>query len=651
LRKAFLLTTELGLNQLVPYAIYQLKLRSGWFTQATPAGGMKEKLAAPQIRDFRFPFPHLDRVQSVWAGVDAEGALAEAQLVLEGRFRPFGGEPSNLSFTLAETPLQHWTHYDSIFGGEDIKLTWEPARFTWVYPLIEAYTLTGNERYADACWQRCEEFIAANPVNLGPNWASAQEVALRVIPILFALKAFRFSPSSTGERIMSVTSLLFQSARRILPTLDYARSQNNNHLLSESLGLIMLGSYFIDQFPVARKWIKLGFKTFERGLETQLEPDGTYSQHSIVYHRMMLQLALVYCGYAQSNDRPFDEECRIRLCAATQWLAAQVDAETGDAPNLGHNDGTLLLPFGASCYRDFRPTLQAASLAFIGRPAYAAGRWDALPLWLGLPSPKCQPKASSCSSPSTAIHRVGNGECWGTLRAVAFHSRPAHADQLNVDLWWHGHNIALDAGTYMYNANPPWDNELARTCVHNTLTLNGQDQMARAGRFLWLDKVNAEVLSHLDPDRTAAQLTFHSRPRIRHRRTLAFNPTEGFEITDELIPVRATDKPFNADMQWLLPDWPFTLFDQGIQLDGVDYSIRLTIKTIPHEPGDQPPQISLIRAGVTLEGSLENPLRGWYSPTYNQKVPALSLVLRIAGSKKAMLVSSWNITTRTPNSG
>ena len=33
-------------------------------------------------------------------------------------------------------------------------------------------------------------------------------------------------------------------------------------------------------------------------------------------------------------------------------------------------------------------------------------------------------------------------------------------DQLHLDLWWRGLNIAQDAGTYLYNADPPWDNPL-----------------------------------------------------------------------------------------------------------------------------------------------------------------------------------------------
>ena len=53
--------------------------------------------------------------------------------------------------------------------------------------------------------------------------------------------------------------------------------------------------------------------------------------------------------------------------------------------------------------------------------------------------------------------------------------------------------MARDPGTYHYNAALPWENALSGTDVHNTITLNGQDQMTRAGRFLWLDWAQARL--------------------------------------------------------------------------------------------------------------------------------------------------------------
>ena len=57
---------------------------------------------------------------------------------------------------------------------------------------------------------------------------------------------------------------------------------------------------------------------------------------------------------------------------------------------------------------------------------------------------------------------------------------------LHVDLHWRGVNIALDPGTYSYNAPAPWDKAFFGAEYHNTVTVDSAQPMDRASRFLWL---------------------------------------------------------------------------------------------------------------------------------------------------------------------
>ena len=114
---------------------------------------------------------------------------------------------------------------------------------------------------------------------------------------------------------------------------------------------------------------------------------------------------------------------------------------------------------------------------------------------------------------------LGDSRDWAALRAVQFRSRPAHADQLHVDIWHKGVNIALDPGTFRYNAPPPWENGLAGTSVHNTLTINGQDQMTRAGKFLWLDWAQAQV-ERCSPQEISAHHNGYRHLGLLHHRSL-----------------------------------------------------------------------------------------------------------------------------------
>ena len=60
-----------------------------------------------------------------------------------------------------------------------------------------------------------------------------------------------------------------------------------------------------------------------------------------------------------------------------------IDPGSGRAPNLGANDGALLLPLSSSAFDDYRPTVQAAARAFL-RLGLPPGKWDELSIWLGL---------------------------------------------------------------------------------------------------------------------------------------------------------------------------------------------------------------------------------------------------------------------------
>jgi hypothetical protein len=628
------------MKQLIPYAAYQLKLRSGILRLTTPAGGWQSRLDSMVIESPGIPL-HANPFGASQI-TDPAVILGQAEEILQGKFHPFSGPSARLTLKPGESPLRHWTQYGSFFSGQDIKFTWEPARFTWAYPLIHAAQLTGDDRYADCFWQHFDDFVSANPVNLGPNWASAQEVALRLLPLLEAWNSLKNFPSSTTGRREMLVLLVEQSAMRISATLDYARSQNNNHLLSEALGLILAGSFLADHHPLAARWQMQGFHEFERALLSQIESDGTYSQHSTNYHRLMLQLALIYYGYAQFYGHRVVEPLIEKLAAATRWLLAQTDPVTGRSPNLGHNDGTLILPFGASGYADQRPTLQAASLAFLQQPAFIQGPWDELAHWLGLSTGHGKSMEPLSEVQSPAVLKVGSGQTWGTLRAVQFHSRPAHADQLAVDLWWQGFNIAQDAGTYLYNAPPPWENALAYTCVHNTISLGEQDQIQHEGRFLWLKWIDASRIPQNDPRSQSASILWRTNPPIRHTRRLTFQPDDLFTIEDTLTPQEPMAKPIAAELQWLLPDWSYSMTPSGIILTHESLRIVLDLKVDP-APEVSGIQLSLIRAGETLEGSLQNPIRGWASPTYGRKLPALSLLLRVPLQSETQLISRWHL--------
>ncbi len=541
----------------------------------------------------------------------------------------FGGEPVKLKLTFGQT-LHHWTAYetqkvsipDSQFPIRDIKFIWEPARFGWAYTLGRAYYLNQNEAYAEAFWKYFEQFSGANPPNLGPHWMNGQEVAIRLMALVWAGQVFETAAASSVERRAHIADSMASHAARIPPTLVYARAQNNNHLVTEAAGLYTAGLALPDH-PDAPKWRALGWRWLNWAFRHQISSYGEYIQHSTNYHRVMLQSAL-WVDAIKDVDWP--RLTQQSLGRATHWLFSLLDPASGRTPNLGANDGALILPLAMTPFNDFRPTVQAAARAFL-RFQMPGGVWDEMSLWLGLDEHE---KAYE-SSLYLADHLRGP-DSWAYLRATQFPSRLGHMDQLHLDLWWRGLNVAQDAGTYLYNADPPWDNPLVTSRVHNTVTVDGRDQMTRGGRFMTLDWFPAYSKSVVPIDESVLGqvVAYHNGyPGVRHERTVTVYVDERWIIEDKLI----SDEPHTYRLHWLLPDWEWKVEnrEQGVEisLNSPQGKVVLVLQTEP-QLSNLHSLLSLIRAGKVVYGERDaQPFEGWFSPTYGTKIPALSLAFEV----------------------
>ncbi len=645
-------TRQLGLGQLGLYAVYRLGLRSGYFRLRTPSGGGGLEIESGSLNLQMFALPAREELAQV-LGDQAGKLIAQADEVVEGQARIFGGEPRSLDLTPLG-PLDHWTQvrYDAEALGEiqDVKWVWEMGRFGWAYTLGRAYHLTGDERYVKAFWEYTDAFLDANPPNLGLHWVSAQEVALRLMAFSFSAQVFARSPYSKPERMARLGEAVAAHAARIPPTLVYARAQNNNHLLTEAAGLYTAG-LALPEHPSAGRWRALGWRWFNRALQSQIAEDGTYVQHSANYHRLMLQAALWVAQLAEHHNQPLPAGTRKKLEAATRWLLALLDEESGQVPNLGPNDGAYILPLTAAPFEDYRPVLQAACISFLGEPVFPPGPGEEMALWLGSQPSAFRPRPKGINladlRKTYTVVPSPDGESWASLRAARFTSRPGHADQLHLDLWWRGLNLAQDAGTYLYNAPPPWDNALAGTAVHNTITLNGQDQMTPAGRFLWLDWARAEEIEEETPGEEGiamltAQHDGYRRLGVLHRRAVSADDQGHWLITDTLLPRNSQsatpESPFTARLHWLLPDWPWELEDTTLRVQSPHGWVSLKIEI----EAETPPRVQLVRAGELLHGGGQAaPIQGWVSPTYGHKVPALSFSVEVENQIPLTMKSTW----------
>jgi hypothetical protein len=95
-----------------------------------------------------------------------------------------------------------------------------------------------------------------------------------------------------------------------------------------------------------------------------------------------------------------------------------------------------------------------------------------------------------------------------------------------------------------------------------------------------------------------------------------------------------------ARLHWLLPDWPWHIHQNLLELNSPHGTITLTIKanTANHTG------LQLARAGEIVHGAGEAlPVQGWISPNYGVKVPALSLSLEVDHHLPVEFISVWRL--------
>jgi asparagine synthase (glutamine-hydrolysing) len=521
---------------------------------------------------------------------------------------------------------KHWSQISDEDTG-DIKFIWEPNRFAFVYTLVRAYAVTHDEKYPEAFWTLIEDWAEHNPPNTGANWMDGQEIALRLMAWTFGYEAFLNSPSTTPERKENFIIYIAAQAERIYKNIGYAISTRSNHTISEAFGLWMVGLLF-PELKHAEKYLSFGKQLLEREAADQIFPDGSYSMYSLNYHRFILHIYLYAIQLGEINNAPFSTQLINSVTKSIEYLACLIDPKTGEMPVYGSNDGALVLPLNNCDFTDYRPLLQLGWYITKGERLFEPGPWDEDLFWLcgestltptpspagrggvWLPSP-CGRKAGDegeLAFPHGGIHLLNASNSRAIIRCTDFASRPSHADQLHVDLRIHGHNLAIDAGTYLYSGEAHWRNGLAHTSAHNTVTVDGKDQMTMLSRFTWANWSKGKVLKH---ENDLWQGEHDGYKPVSHRRTVMALAGDRWLVIDHLV----AKESHHYALHWLLGDFPFEQKDKSVLLsfDGMRYKVQVGMT-------DGNGDFSLVRAAP-------HSTRGWRSRYYGHKEPAVSVML------------------------
>ncbi|MCK4782951.1 MAG: alginate lyase family protein, partial [Desulfobacteraceae bacterium] len=577
-------------------------------------------------RRFFFQAADLPRLQSYYQ----EKLMPQAEEILRNRFQYFFHETYDLGsgpdwFLNPATgkwadPCRHWCDID-VFDPSvgDIKFIWEPSRFAWVYTLVRAFAATGDDKYAQRFWQLFESWLESNQPNQGPNYVCGQECAIRLMAMCFAFFALAEADASTVERKTTLAIAIAIHAERIEKNISFAISTRTNHSITEAAGLYTAGLLF-PEFRHSQRWLRLGKKILTDEGVKQIYADGSYVQHSMNYHRLMLQDFLWVLRLAQLNDDSFSEDLTSRVAKATEFLYQMQDQNSGRLPNYGANDGALILPLNSCDYLDYRPVLQAAKYLLDGVRLYEPGPWDEDLLWLfGPKALTSRLKPETCESKayeSRGYYTLRNEDNWAMMRCHSFTERPGHSDMLHLDLWWKGRNILRDSGSYMYTCDEPWQSYFASTAAHNTIAVDDAEQMTKASRFMWFDWTKAKLTTYNsgDCDGTKVMQGEHygycrNGQDVIHRRAVLSWEQTCWLIVDDVLGLGT----HNIELFWQLCDLEHQLSGNVLTIKTEDGPVCLAVLT----PGDD----------VRCECSRgdDRPI-GWQSLYYGTREPAPTLV-------------------------
>ncbi|WP_431283295.1 heparinase II/III family protein [Humitalea sp. 24SJ18S-53] len=463
-------------------------------------------------------------------------------------------------------------HSIDLFAAGDVRPVWERNRLGELASLAQCDLAAAESLLAG--------WVAANPPFRGPNWACGQEAALRVLHLGLALGLLDQDPSPGMRDLVTLHS------RRIAQNPAYAMAQDNNHPISEAAGLFACGLLLRDGAMTV-----LGSRRLSRAVGRLVAPCGNFAPVSPHYQRLLLDVLWAAEWLRQRHGAPaFAAPFRDRAAAATRWLARLACPDTGALPRIGHCDGSAFADLANTGPDDARASILRATAIF------------------GATAPDADWIAEGLRGWSSAGARA-------VLRTGPIRFRPAHADLLHLDLWDGPVPILRDGGTGAYNPAPAdrwWLDHLPGTAAHNTIAFDGQDQMPRAGRFLFARWPRTKTL----PD--GAAITDHAGRR--HERRIAATG-RAWRVEDRI------SGPFaDAVLRWRLGPGAWAATPDGAEAPHA--RLRLS--------ADAP-------CTVAIE-------QGWASPAYGVVEPAAVVTLR-ARAPVHRLVTEILLPDGTPSDG
>lgn len=395
-------------------------------------------------------------------------ASADRMLADENRFFSFPYHLKGVERPWEYDPLEkkHWPrrHYteQKLHGPDtprDVKIVWEINRFVDLPTLAEAAYLTRDEKYAREVSRRVLSWIEENPFAGTINWASALEIAIRLLSWTASLEILRIAGFDVYSND-AVRRSIYEQARYLSADLSLDKVQPTNHLIGEAAGLLVIATLW--DYPTARIDAAAARRILEQQILLQTFADGATREATSWYHQFVTGFFDIADRIAATHGEPMSDAFRERLARMKSYLNAMT------------YEGSLVRYGDAD---DGWPIL------FSGEPAP----------WLDAvfgPAPTGAAKSDGvfATAKQAALHPdhsfvfIRGGE-FG-MGGAGFSSH-AHDDLLAPILMLDGLEVLTDPGTYVYNGDPESRRKYRGPDAHNSLVIGEHTAARQRMNFGW----------------------------------------------------------------------------------------------------------------------------------------------------------------------
>jgi len=451
-------------------------------------------------------------------------------------------------------PHIHWTEIGDFNSGVgDVKSVWELSRFNWLTTLARAYKVTGDIQYLDRLNLIINNWIEHNSLNQGPNWMCGQETSIRLMKILTTTTIIDIKESCKE----GLNELIAHHVDRINANIKYGVIQDNNHGTSEAAGMYTGSLWLINQNHQVAKYQLLknkGRAVLEGRIEKLIQKDGSFSQRSCNYHRVVVDtMSFVLQMISIHREPPFSVFILDRLTKLGEWQYKMIFGQNGEAPNYGSNDGAMIETLHSGSYEDFRISTQLFFALLLKRRIYGMASVSEPIYWRSdvafdrLPFLDIERPMNELLDDHIGILRNNRASVFIKLPDDKF--RPGN-DTGHIDLWLDGVNILRDSGSFSYNAGEITE-FFKSVSSHNTVQFGQHEQLPKISRFLNGDWISAEYLAlrSINESSSSIEFQYSDFKGNKHRRKVVLN-SHSLSIIDIIVSDERSYVQYHLSPNW-----------------------------------------------------------------------------------------------------